>query len=64
MEMNPTKGVPPILVRQMDPDRDPDRCAWWYTCREPAWADVTHPTLGDVPICRWHLKWLEGEDEL
>lgn len=45
-------GVPPIITRVQDPDRDPNRCAWFLLCDAPASLTVTHPTLGDVPACR------------
>ena len=59
--MNPTKGVPPLIVARQDPTRSEDQCAWFLLCAEPAYADVSHPTLGDVPICKGHLEWLQED---
>lgn len=59
MMLNPTKGVPPMIVRRLDAEREPNRCAWFLECQREAYADVTHPTLGEVPICAEHLEWLQ-----
>ena len=60
--MNPTKGVPPIITRNQDPGRSASLCGWFLNCRVEAYADVEHPTLGSVPVCEDHLRWLQ-EDE-
>jgi hypothetical protein len=56
--MNPTKGVPPLLVAQADPERDERVCHWFLGCEDETYADVDHPTLGWVPVCHAHLDWL------
>jgi hypothetical protein len=60
--VNPTKGVPPLIVARADPERDDDQCHWFLGCKDTATVDVDHPTLGWVPICQDHLTWLQ-EDE-
>jgi hypothetical protein len=59
--MNPTKGVPPLLVATIDKERDPNCCAWFLSCNNPAYMDVDHPMLGWVPICAEHYAWIEEE---
>lgn len=59
--MNPTKGVPPLIVAQMDPDRSRDQCFWFLRCAKPATRKVEHPTLGWIPCCDDHIAWLEQD---
>lgn len=49
--MGSPAGVPPIITRRADPDRDPDRCAWFLACESAAIYTVEHATLGEVPAC-------------
>jgi hypothetical protein len=59
--VNPTKGVPPLLVKTIDKSRDPHICAWFLSCKKPAVADVEHLTLGWIPICAEHLDWIQAD---
>lgn len=43
--------VPPIAVRQLDPDRAADQCQWFLLCENRATVTITHPVYGDVPSC-------------
>lgn len=49
--MSSPAGVPPIITHRHDPDRDPNRCAWFLNCTNEATYTVEHPTLGRVPAC-------------
>lgn len=33
-------------------------CEWYWLCRKEAITDVDHPTLGKVPTCSDHAKWV------
>lgn len=35
-----------------------DTCDWFAKCTKPMYAEVQHPTIGWVNICREHLEWL------
>jgi hypothetical protein len=43
--------VPPVITRQLDPERDPAQCAWWLKCPNAATGTLEHSQYGPVPIC-------------
>jgi hypothetical protein len=57
--LNPTKCVPPLATHVLDPDRPINVCHWFAGCSNASDKQVDHPTLGWVPICDGHLKWLK-----
>jgi hypothetical protein len=34
-------------------------CEWFATCARPATTTVYHPIIGDVPVCRQCLRFIE-----
>lgn len=58
------KGVPPLVVARLDPNRVEGICHWFLDCSNKADKDVEHPTLGWVPCCQNHINWLVGYDEV
>jgi hypothetical protein len=36
---------------QWERERDRETCEWFALCTNPATGTLTHPTIGEVPIC-------------